>query len=153
VTNNRPTSDQQLTTSEEYKEYKNINNNIYNARTHEVTADEVLLLYNKHCNRLPVATIISTTTAQNIIQIVDKYSSDAIVTCFKNANKSDFLCGAKGFRANLDWLMQEANFTKVVNGSYSGTKKIDQHEYDFDELEKQLSVANDKKLKELRDGK
>lgn len=152
LTNNQPTTNQQLTTSEEYKNIKNINNNIYNARTHEGTVDEVLLLYNKHCNRLPVATIISTTTAKNIIEIVENYSTDVIVKCFKEANKSDFLCGAKGFKANLDWLMIEANFTKVVNGGYAGTKKIDQHEYDFDNLEKSLSMANERKLKEWKNG-
>lgn len=87
-----------------------------------------------------------------------KISDDEILSAFRRANESDFLCGRKNnFRATILWITNPANIEKINNGNYDDREKqksrkkkirIQSHEYDFDEIEKKLHLANQKKLEQ-----
>jgi hypothetical protein len=48
-----------------------------------------------------------------------KKGLDFFVAYFDYASQSDFLCGkTKEWKANLDWLLKEENFMKVIEGNY-----------------------------------
>lgn len=75
-------------------------------------------------------------------------------TVFEKAEESEFLKGhnLRGWSADFDWLIDEDNMTKVLEGKYDFLKRnqqtrqirqnsfnnFDQREYDFEQLEKDL---------------
>ena len=75
------------------------------------------------------------------------YSEEDFITVFKNAEESDFLSGRSGDwnSCNFDWLIKPNNFVKVLEGTYKNSKpkkqkgKIQNHTYDFDDLERKLN--------------
>ena len=78
-------------------------------------------------------------------------------TVFEKAEESEFLKGhnLKGWSADFDWLIDEDNMTKVLEGKYDFLKRnqqarqirqnsfnnFDQRDYDFEQLEKDLLNA------------
>ena len=54
-----------------------------------------------------------------------KYGIDDFRTVFTKAQESDFLKGANGrdWSANLDWMIKDANFAKILDGNYDNNDK------------------------------
>lgn len=52
------------------------------------------------------------------------YTEDELRKCFEMAERSQFLRGEKGgWKANFDWLMNENNIAKVLEGTYEDNEK------------------------------
>lgn len=75
--------------------------------------------YNRICVSLPKVTAITEKRKKLIKARLKQYSMVEIEEVFLLAERSDFLKGAKGnWKANFDWLMNESNFVKVLEGNY-----------------------------------
>lgn len=78
--------------------------------------------YNRICVSLPKVTAITDKRKKLINARLKQYSMVEIEEVFLLAEASDFLKGAKGnWKANFDWLMNESNFVKVLEGNYNNS--------------------------------
>lgn len=77
-------------------------------------------MYNTQCPGLTPCKLLSDVTRFAIGDRWKKYPDlDYFRSLFEAAQRSDLLTGRKtNWRADLDWLMQEKNFSRVINGSY-----------------------------------
>ena len=136
LTNNQPTTNQQLTT---YKEYKNIRIEEYSL---------VWECYNSICTNLNKCMSLTKPRTDKLTELLDSFSIDEIKAVFEKANKSEWLTGKgkSNWKADFDWLIDIENFVKVQDGRYDNTekkndfKKFTQSNYDWDEINKELGI-------------
>lgn len=87
----------------------------------KLTAETVAELYSKFCPNLPRC-IKLTDKRRKAVQTLAKrgYTMENIQTAFSKANDSAFCTGQgeRGWRADFDWLMNETNLVKVLEGKY-----------------------------------
>lgn len=78
-------------------------------------------LYNNTCVSFPRLTKLSDSRKKAIGARLKKYSLEEIQRVFDLAEKSDFLKGnnSRNWNANFDWLMNDANMAKVLDGNYT----------------------------------
>ena len=78
--------------------------------------------YNGVCKSLPKAQTLSEARKRLIRARLKGYRMEDFETVFAKAEASDFLAGRSGkWRASFDWLMNEANFAKVLDGNYDNS--------------------------------
>lgn len=77
-------------------------------------------MYNNTCVSFPRLTKLSDSRKKAIGARLKKYSLEEIQRVFDLAEKSDFLKGNNGrnWNANFDWLMNDTNMAKVLDGNY-----------------------------------
>ena len=130
-----------------------------NKNTSTSSADAVVRLYNDLCPSLPSVRTLSDKRKRDIKTRLKKYTIDDFQKVFEKAEKSSFLRGdnERGFRASLDWLINEGNMAKVLDGNYDDRpnkqraasarapaaantrfNNFEQRNYDYSELERQL---------------
>lgn len=89
--------------------------------------DDVLLSYNAICLDLSKVIKLSSKRKKQIDKMFCLgYSLEDFKKVFENTQKSSFLCGKLNnysFRANFDWLIEENNFLKVLEGNYQDLVK------------------------------
>ena len=146
------TADTEYDTDTEYD--SDINKNISTS-----SADAVVRLYNDLCPSLPSVRTLSDKRKRDIKTRLKKYTLDDFQKVFEKAEKSSFLRGdnERGFRASFDWLINEGNMAKVMDGNYDDRpnkqraaparapaaantrfNNFEQRNYDYSELERQL---------------
>lgn len=78
-------------------------------------------MYNNTCVSFPRLTKLSDSRKKAIGARLKKYSLEEIQRVFDLAEKSDFLKGnnSRNWNANFDWLMNDANMAKVLDGNYT----------------------------------
>lgn len=81
--------------------------------------------YNRTCTRLSRCIKLSDARKKAISARLKKYSTKELHTVFVKAQGSDFLCGqnSKNWSASFDWLLNDANIVKVLEGKYDNRKK------------------------------
>lgn len=130
-----------------------------NKNTSTSSADAVVRLYNDLCPSLPSVITLSDKRKRDIKTRLKKYTIDDFQKVFEKAEKSAFLRGdnERGFRASFDWLINEGNMAKVLDGNYDDRpskqraaparapaaantrfNNFEQRNYDYSELERQL---------------
>jgi hypothetical protein len=96
--------------------------------------EEIQKIYNDKCSLLPKATLLSDKRKTSIKNRFIAYKDISIFeTLFTKAAASKFLNGDNNnnWTANFDWLLNENNMIKVLEGNYdnknysSGGKKIE----------------------------
>lgn len=122
------------------------NKNIFNIQ-------EVVDLYNSICVSYPKVQKISERRKTAIKARLKDYTIDEFKKAFTNAENSDFLRGKnnRGWRADFDWLMNENNLAKTLEGNYDNKggnnnggnqqpeqPKVDTSKMTFEELEEYL---------------
>lgn len=76
--------------------------------------------YNRICVSLPKITTLTEKRKKAINARLKQYSMVEIEEVFLIAESSDFLKGTNGrWKATFDWLMNENNFVKVLEGNYN----------------------------------
>lgn len=77
-------------------------------------------MYNDTCVSFPRLTVLSEKRKQAIKARLNTYTVDNFKELFEKAEASTFLKGAnnRNWRANFDWLIQDSNFAKVLDGNY-----------------------------------
>lgn len=79
----------------------------------------VIERYNRICVSLPKVTAITDKRKRLIKARLKQYSMVEIEEVFLIAERNDFLAGrVKEWKASFDWLMNESNFVRVLEGSY-----------------------------------
>lgn len=91
--------------------------------------------YNRICKSLPKITAVTEKRKKAINARLKQYSMVEIEEVFLLAEASDFLKGVNGkWNATFDWLMNENNFIKVLEGNYNNkitnTQSAKETEYD-----------------------
>ena len=132
-----------------------------------MTSEEIYNNYKKYCTKLESADMLQPKD-YSVLNDLERFTKDGVVTdnqiisAFKKANESDFLCGKKTtFKADIKWMCNPVNLEKINNGKYDDHKRsqksleqrIESHEYDFKELERELHKNNMIKLGNLRNDK
>lgn len=82
-------------------------------------------MYNNTCVSFPRLTKLSDSRKKAIGARLKKYSLEEIQRVFDLAEKSDFLKGnnSRNWNANFDWLMNDTNMAKVLDGNYTNKPK------------------------------
>lgn len=82
---------------------------------------EVVDLYNTICISYPKVKVISGKREKETLARLETYSLEDIGTVFANAENSSFMKGKndRGWSANFDWMMDENNFIKILEGNYA----------------------------------
>lgn len=125
-------------------------------KSREPTLKDVVNLYTELCPSLPTVRTLSESRKRTVRARLKKYSLDDFREVFAKAEKSDFLCGRSGkWRASFDWLINDTNMAKVLDGNYDNRANIlpiegrsapqntrfnnfSQRKYDYAALERQL---------------
>lgn len=81
---------------------------------------QIVNLYHEICKSLPQTRTLSQNRAKAIKARLRTYGINEVQEVFKKAEASDFLKGKndRNWTANLDWLMIDGNFAKVLDGKY-----------------------------------
>lgn len=85
-------------------------------------AKELIDEYNSICGwKLPKAIHVTEKRKRAIKARLKTYSREEIIKVFSLANESNFLCGDndRGWKADIDWLLNENNMIKVLEGRYT----------------------------------
>ena len=86
---------------------------------------EIVDLYNAICTSLPKVKILTEKRKKAISARLSIYNIQDFETLFHKAEESDFLRGNNNhdWRANFDWLINDSNFVKVLEGNYDKKTK------------------------------
>lgn len=69
---------------------------------------------------LPEVRVINDSRKKAILHILNTFSEEEVSTVLNNFSKSDFLLGkCSSFKANIDWILKESNFIKILEGNYN----------------------------------
>lgn len=146
----------EIATIEEKKEDINNSNELFSAESQQEPSYRLIQdLYNSVCGSYPRLTRMSDRRKKAIrARLNSGYTADDFRALFEKAEKSEFLKGKNGrnWTASFDWLIQDANMAKVLDGNYDAlvsnkTEQPDrknafhnfqQREYDYNSLEAQL---------------
>ena len=95
----------------------------------EVSAQQIVDLYHEICKSYPKVRSLSETRKKAIKARLRKYSLDDFRELFEKAEASDFLKGSNGrnWSATFDWLINEQNMTKVLEGNYQNRQEENVH--------------------------
>ena len=125
-----------------------------------MNTEDILDLYKKICINLAPAENLSIKDFESIKNLERFVKEGAvkekdIIKAFKKANKSNFLSGkVKDFKANITWLTNPVNIDKVNSGKYDDkTKKIESHDYNFNQEEIENHKKNMARLEKIRQDK
>lgn len=84
-------------------------------------------IYHQICGNFSRITAITHERTRAVESLLSRYSEAEIKTMFEKASKSDFLNGVnqRSWKANFDWLINESNFLKVLEGNYDNREILD----------------------------
>lgn len=90
------------------------------AETTKTNYQEIVDLYNTICVSFPRVTKLSDSRKRAIKARLKTYSIDELKKAFELAEASDFISGRNGkwSGASFDWIMNETNLVKVLDGNY-----------------------------------
>lgn len=113
----------------ETKQEPNVNVNVnVNDNDKDINSlHKVVNMYNEICISFPKVTRISEQRKKAINARLKKYTVDDLKRAFELAEQSDFLKGSnnRNWSASFDWLMNDTNIAKVLDGNYiNKTQKI-----------------------------
>lgn len=121
VTGKRQASDRQVTTS---KEVKNVRSKEYNNTLTGMLTEAVEIWNSELSGKLPAVKSLSDKRKKKLtkllknINVEEEGVENFRLYCRKIA-ASSFLTGADGrWKANFDWVLEEANMLKIVEGNY-----------------------------------
>ena len=89
-----------------------------------INYQEIVNAYNETCVSLPSIKKLSDKRKNKIKARLKSFTIDDFNKLFKKVQESKFLTGDndKGWRANFDWLIEESNMLKVLEGYYEDRK-------------------------------
>ena len=86
--------------------------------------DKFMQWYNEYCKELSVIRKLTDKRKKAISQLFKNYSEDDIKQVLINVSNSNFLLGkVTDFKAGLDWILNENNFIKILEGRYNSKPK------------------------------
>ena len=102
----------------------------------ERTHFDIVTLFHETCVSFPKVTVMTEKRKKAITSLLKKHPIEQIEEVFLLAESSDFLKGVNGkWKATFDWLMNENNFVKVLEGNYNNsinTQTVQSKETEYD---------------------
>ena len=85
---------------------------------------QIINLFNEICKSYPKVRSISGKREKAIKARLRTHSIETVKEVFEKAENSDFLKGKnqRNWAADFDWIMQDSNFAKVLDGNYDNNK-------------------------------
>jgi hypothetical protein len=85
-----------------------------------VNYKEVLENFHFYCDKLSKVERLSMERKKHINARFKEFDLNTIIEVFKKVGKSNFLCGKndRAWKANFDWIFNETNFLKIMEGKY-----------------------------------
>lgn len=104
----------------------------------KIDYQQIVDMYNNTCVSLSRVTVLSDRRKRAIKARLNTYTVDQFAEVFKKAESSSFLKGESSkWRATFDWLIEDGNFAKVLDGNYDDKapvkKKGDSWERDWND--------------------
>jgi len=95
---------------------------------------EIQKIFNQKRNNMPEIKILSGNRKNAIRLRYKKYGLDGLTALFEKAGKSNFLNGKnnKKWVATFDWLIEEKNMVKTLEGNFDNKEKKGRGIYDYD---------------------
>lgn len=91
---------------------------------HRTDYKKIIDIYHECCPSLSKVVKVTEKRKTAIRARLRSYTEDELRKCFEMAERSRFLRGEKGgWKANFDWLMNENNIAKVLEGTYEDNEK------------------------------
>lgn len=89
--------------------------------------EQIVKMFNSLCPSLPPIRTLSKTRIQKLSSLFDEYNLDDFKELFELAEASDFLKGKnkKNWTATFDWLIDDNNIPKVLEGNYDNQTEDD----------------------------
>jgi hypothetical protein len=89
----------------------------------QIDFQEIINIFNSVCSELPKVDKISEKRKKLIIARIKENSLETLGIVFQKISESDFLSGRKtDFIASFDWVMNPANFLKILEDNYKNRK-------------------------------
>lgn len=122
-------------------------------KVNTINYQEIINMYNDTCVSFQKVNKLSEKRKKAIKARLKIYTLEDFKKLFEMAEGSSFLKGQnnRNWSATFDWLIQDSNMAKVLDGNYIDKGKVQlsgkaknsfnnfkQNDYDFDELEKEL---------------
>lgn len=82
------------------------------------SAQNILDLYRLHCPSLPDVRVLNKKRKGLINGLLKTFSVDEVIEGFKKAEASDFCKGKTGWKADFEFLINQNNMAKVLEGKY-----------------------------------
>ena len=97
-----------------------IDKSITDTSIKDISIRDIVDLFNTTCVSFPKVTAVSADRKKHISARLKQYGIETIKLVFEKAQASDFLKGnnQRKWKANFDWLLNETNFAKVLDGNY-----------------------------------
>ena len=113
------------------KQAKQADNDININTLVKIDYQNIINLYNTICVSLPKVTKLSDSRKRAIKARLKSYTEDDLKKAFELAEESDFLSGRSGsWNASFDWLMNDTNLAKVLDGNYKNNRNDKKIEMD-----------------------
>lgn len=102
----------------------NVNVNDINNINTSIDYDEIVTLFNNTCTSLSKIQRLTEKRKKAIKTRLKTFTIDDYKKAFQMVEESDFLSGRSGgdWKASFDWLLNEANLIKVLEGNYKNNK-------------------------------
>jgi hypothetical protein len=136
-------------------------NNIYTTghQDKNIPIQEIIDRYNSTCKSRPKIKMRTNSRDKTITARWKKFNSiDTYQTLFEKAEASDFLSGRNGkwTRCNFDWLINETNMAKVLEGNYDNDQSVSNGDSNTEgineeEIRKQEKLKKEHELDNLMD--
>lgn len=144
TTSQRQASDKRPTTTKEYKNIRNTEDNITMAYAIASSGDDTGLAgdekidfdsllkfinqtFDKTNSSIPRIKTISGQRKTMVVARIKEHGKESFRTVIKKAAKSSFLNGGgnKGFKADFFWIIRPNNFIKILEGNYDNDRDTD----------------------------
>lgn len=125
-------------------------------RKETIPYQQIVDMYNDTCVSLPSVKSLSDKRKKAIKARLNTYTIDDFKTVFEKTERSDFLTGRTGqWSATFDWLLNENNMIKVLEGNYDNKAvkgKVDDNKAEEEakkQAEEELERKRMEKMREL----
>lgn len=117
-----------------------LNTNISNTNKPNTNTDmtpekiqEIFDMYHEICVSLPKVKLVTDKRKSTVKARLKKYGKEQIREAFEKAERSKFLTGqVKDFKASFDWILNETNLAKIIEGNYDDKSSGGRESGDWD---------------------
>ncbi len=121
-----------------------LNTNVLNTNKPNTNTDmtpekiqEIFDMYHDICKSLPKVKLVTDKRKSTVKARLKKYGKEQIREAFEKAERSKFLTGqVKDFKASFDWILNESNLAKIIEGNYDDKSSGGRESGDWDYVEK-----------------
>ena len=96
----------------------------------------VIDMYNNTCVSFPHVTKLSNARKKAITARLKTYTLEEMQLMFQKAEASSFLKGKnnRNWSANFDWMIKDANMSKILDGNYDDRNSMQAKQDEWDEF-------------------